>query len=177
MILRSLKQPNTETTIASAPLPTSSGVGGGDDDGTGNKFLFQNRSHPKSQWPRFWHSALPCSYHQEKSNANKQNFFPLTSKEAREVKLTEIQQKAIREKNKKVKEELEAKKQQESCKEQAKKQWLMIITKLLQITGRSHLEYKTSKSHCSCCVFIKQINSEAAGISRKQKVNKNKNTQ
>ena len=69
LILRSLKKPNTETIIASAPLPTSSGVGGGDDDGTANKFPFQHRSHPND--PDSDILPDPALIIRKKSNPNK----------------------------------------------------------------------------------------------------------
>ena len=172
LILRSLKQPNTETTIASAPLPTSSGVGGGDDDGTGNKFPFQNRSHPND--PASDILPYPAPIIRKKSNANKQQFVLLTSKEAREAKLREIQQKATREENKRVKEELKAKKQQEKLQRRGKE--TMTNDNHEAITGRSNLKTK-HQSHTVVDAHSLSKSTLKQQEFQENKVKKNKNTQ
>jgi len=88
-------------------------------NGHGNCFSFQNRSYPGD--PDSDILSYPAPVMRKKSKANKEKFFLLTSKEARESKLKEIQQIAVREQTKKEKEAARAKKQQEKLQERSRK--------------------------------------------------------
>jgi len=62
--------------------------------------------------------------------AHKQKFFLLTSNEAREAKLIEVQEKAFREESKKAKQEARSNNSKRSCKEKVDSQKVKIRLKL-----------------------------------------------